>query len=114
MRRLFGDDWDDPEVQAKKREDIAEAMSKVRPPEAWMGQLTVQEVPAELAHLRAVADCIYGMALYENNYEGNLKCGLWIIEHVRRDLNTAEGIIQGALGVFELATSQAQSNKEVT
>lgn len=85
----------------KGKRQISEAqrldLAKVATPDYRMGELPIEAVPEEFSFLRAVADCIYGMAFYEGQPVRNLENGLKVIEFVRADLDQAEADIREAL-----------------
>lgn len=65
----------------------------VRVPEHSLGRLDGIEIPDELLYLRAIADRLYNMSVYDDEPETNRRVALWMIEHVERDLVSAREAI---------------------
>ena len=79
-------------LSEKQRADLA----KVRPSRRAMADVPVEDLPAALVSLRAVADCIYSMC-FQGEPERDLRTALRIIEYAQADLDDAKTAVGAAL-----------------
>ena len=80
----------------KQRVDLA----KVRLPRCAMADVPVEDLPAALVSLRAVADCIYGMC-FQGEPERDLRTALRVMEYAQADLDDARTAVEAALSRAE-------------
>lgn len=58
-----------------------------------LGELDVRDVPGELVHLRAIADCIHNALVSMDQPERNREKALWLIEFIEDNLSDAKNLV---------------------
>lgn len=77
-------------------DETLEGLRKIRRPNRTMADIPVEDLPAALVSLRAVADCIYGMC-FQGEPERDLRMALRVIEHIQGDLDDTRVAVRAAL-----------------